>query len=243
MSAMSLALRRNREDQVKELLHTSLSWVVSDAESAVAEVHKFKTVEQWRTNLGTRISAAAFVAGVLPGMNVGGILLELPYLFHLMGRGAIGTGELAGAEIDAEADLVAIFGLWSGAIHESALVAAEGTVVVVNSVAYPVFGAKVLALGLDFGAHAVAASAGGMAGATMANAAFPLGALIEPALTKISAKISAKVTAKVGAKAIIGFVPIFGAAVNIGISLYILDEFLNAAEQYYQHKIKDGGMG
>lgn len=242
MNVMSVALHRNREDQVRELLRTSLSWVVSDAESAVAEVRTFQTVRQWRRNLEARISAAAFAAGIIPGMNVGGILLELPYLFHLMGRGAIGTGKLAGSRIEAEADLVAIFGLWSGAINESALVAAEGTVVVVNSVAYPVFGAKVLALGLDFGAHAIAASVGGVAGATMANAAFPLGIMIEPALTKISAKISAKVTAKVGAKAVICFVPLFGAVVNIGISLYILDEFLDAAEQYYQHKIKDDVM-
>jgi hypothetical protein len=239
MSTMSVALRRPREDQIRGILHNSLNWVVSDAESAVSEAHKYQTVEQWRRSLQGRVSAVAFGAGVIPGLNVGGILLELPYLFHLMGRGAIGTGELAGAEIEAEADLAAIFGLWSGAINESALVAAQGSIVVVDSLAYPVFGAKVLAVGLNLGAHVLGAGVGGVAGTAIANS-LPAG-IVEPALAKISVKVSAKVTAKVGAKAVAGFVPLFGAAVNIGISLYILNEFLDAAERYYEHKIKDSG--
>jgi hypothetical protein len=239
MSTMSLALYRKKEDRVREILQNSLSWVVSDAETAVAEVHKYQTVGQWRTSLNTRISMVAFGAGVIPGLSAGGLILELPYLFHLMGTGAIGIGELAGAKIEAEPDLMAIFGLWSGAVNEGALAAAEGGVVVANTIAYPAFGAKVLALGLELGTKAVASSIGGMAGATVANASLPLGPMIEPTLAKVSAKVSVKVSAKVGAKAVLGFVPVFGAAVNIGISLYILDEFLNAAEKYYQHKIKD----
>ncbi len=68
--------------------------------------------------------------------------LELPCLFRLLGRGAIGTRELMGARVEAEADLVAIFALWSRAIDESALAAAEGGVVLVSSIAYPAFGSR-----------------------------------------------------------------------------------------------------
>ena len=56
---------------------------------------------------------------------------------------------------------------------------------------------------------------------------------------KILAKISVKISAKFGAKALAGFVPFLGAAVSIGISLYILDEFLTSAKLYYEHKVKD----
>lgn len=237
MSALSLVFRRDREDQIKQVLQTALSWVAKGAGGGAGEVHQYQTATQWRDYLETRLGLAAFGAAVIPGMT-GGILIELLYLFHLMGQGAIGTGKLAGATTEAEADLLAIFGLWSGAVSTCALAAAEGSVVVVNSVAYPAFGARVLALGLSRGARAVAADTEGVAGARMADAALPLGKLVEPALAKISAKTSAKV----GAKARAGFVPLFGAAVDVGISLSILNELLDTAEQYYEHKVRDGSM-
>lgn len=241
MSTLSLALHRDREEQIREILHTSLDWVVSDAEAAASDVHKYRTVEQWRKNLETRVGAAAFAAAIIPGVHGLGMIAELPYLFHVMGYGAIGTGELAGATIEPEADLLAVFGLWSGAVNKEALAAAGGSVVAANTVVYPAFGAKVLTLGLEIGVHAAAAEIGGVAGATMASAGGLAGDWIQPALTKISAKISAKVTAKVSAKALAGFVPFFGAVVNTGISVYILDEFLDTAGEYYDQKVRAGG--
>jgi len=80
--------------------------------------------------------------------------LELPYLVRLMGRGAIGIGELMGATIEPEADFPAILAHWSGAISRSALVAAAGGVVVVDGIPYPAFSAKVLALGFKLGVKA-----------------------------------------------------------------------------------------
>jgi len=241
MSAVSLTLGGNKENQVREILRASLDWVVSDAESAAEEARGYQTVQKWRADLNGRISMAAFGAAVIPGLHGGGIVLELPYLFRLMGRGAIGIGELTGAEIEAEADLLAIFALWSGAIDKSALVAAEGGVVIVNSVACPAFGAKVLALGFHIGAKAIAANVGGVAGMAIGYSAGQIGTMLHPIFGKVLAKISAKISAKFGAKVLAGFVPVFGAAVNVAISLYILDELLTSAELYYEHKVRDAG--
>ena len=144
-----------------------------------------------------------------------------------------------GAKIDAEADLLAIFALWSGAINKSALAAAEGGVVIVNSVAYPAFGTKVLALGFKIGVKAAAANVGGVTGAAIGIGAGHVGIMLQPIFGKVLAKISAKISAKIGAKALVGFVPLFGAAVSVGSSLYILDEFLISARRYYEHKVKD----
>lgn len=245
MSTLSLAIRHDRaefrcntEDRIGEMLRSSVDWMVSDVESAAADVHKFQTVEQWRKHLESRVSVAAFGAAVIPGIHGAGILAELPYLFRLMCYGAIGTGELAGVKTEPEADLLAIFGLWSGAIDKRVLATAAGAYIDVNIAAYSAFGAKVLALGLDVGVHAVAASVGGPAGAVLVNGGGLAGGLLQPVLTKISAKV----TAKVGAKALAGFVPLVGAVVSVGISLYILDEFLDAAKQYYEHKAHVGGM-
>lgn len=242
MSTLSLALHRNTEDQIREILRTCLDWMASNAQGAASDVHKYQTVEQWRKNLETRVGAAAFGAAIIPGLHGFGMLAELPYLFHVMGYGAIGTGELAGATIEPEADLLAVLGLWSGAIDKEALVAAGSAVVAANTVAYPVFGAKVLILGLDIGVHVAATGIGGVAGASMTSAAGLAAELFEPALTKISAKVTAKVTAKVGTKAVAGFMPFFGAVINSGISLYVLSEFLDAATDYYEHKVQVGGI-
>jgi hypothetical protein len=239
MSAASLALGPKKQDVATEIFHDALKWATSNAETAAAEARQYKTVQQWHGNLRARISVAAGGTSVIPGLHGGGIVLELPYLFHLMASGAIGTGELMGAKIEAEDDLLAIFALWSGAINKSALAAAPGGVVIVNSVAYPTFGAKVLALGFKIGVKAAAANVGGVAGLALKTSAIPVGHMLQPVFVKILAKISVKISAKFGAKALAGFVPFLGAAVSIGISLYILDEFLTSAKLYYEHKVKD----
>jgi len=239
MSTASLALGRGKEDWATEIFHDALKWAISNAETAAAEARKYKTIQQWHGELRTRIGLAAGGAAVIPGLHGGGIVLELPYLFRLMARGAIGTGELVGAKIEAEDDLLAIFGLWSGAINKSALAAAPGGVVIVNSIPYPAFGAKVLALGFKIGVKAAAANVGGVAGLAIKTSAVPASHMLQPIFAKVLAKVSAKVSAKFGAKALAGFVPFLGAAVSIGISLYILNEFLASAKLYYEHKVKD----
>jgi hypothetical protein len=242
MSATALALGHKRENQVAEILQVSINRMSSNAQSATAEAREYKTVQQWSRHLQTRIGGAALGTSVIPGLHGAGIVLELPYLFRLMGRGAIGTGELVGAKIDAEADLTAIFALWSGAINKSAVAAAVGGVVIVDSIAYAAFGAKVLALGFKLGVKAAAADIGGVAGAAISAGAGPVGSMLQPIFGHVLAKISAKISAKFGAKALVGFVPLFGAAVSVGISLYILDDFLTSARLYYQQKVKDGGV-
>jgi hypothetical protein len=217
--------------------------VIGDAESARAEARWYKTVPGWHERLQVRTGGAAIGTSLIPGMHGAGVVFELPYLLRLMGRGAIGTGELLGAEVDAEADLLAIFALWSGAINASALAAAVGGVVIVEGIAYPAFGAKVLAMGLKVGVKAAASHADVSAatGAVMGHAAGTVSQMLQPVFGKVLAKISAKITAKFGAKAVAGFLPVLGACANAGISVYILNEFLTAARIYYEYKVEDTG--
>jgi hypothetical protein len=65
---LSLAVRRSRADQIKEILPRSLDRVVNDTETAVPDLHKCQTAE----NLQTRVGAAAF-----------GMFVELPRLFRV----------------------------------------------------------------------------------------------------------------------------------------------------------------
>jgi hypothetical protein len=251
MSTPSLALGHETDNRVTEILHDvignlhdSISQVISETESAAAEARDYQTVERWRNRLLTRISWTAAGAEFIPGVHGLGILAELPYLFYLMGRGAIGTGALLGAEIDAEDDLRAIFALWSGAIPKSTLTAAQGGAVIVNynggavivsSLAHPAYGAKVLALGFEIGTKAAALDAGGAGGMIVGKGAGPLSHTLQPVFQKILVKISAKVSAKFVA----GFVPFLGATVSLIISRHVLNEFLASANLYYGHKVKD----
>jgi hypothetical protein len=218
--------------------------MMNETESAAAEARQYRTVERWRQQLQTRISMAATGAEFIPGVHGFGILAELPYLIYLMARGAIGTGTLMGAEIDAETDLMTIFGLWSGAIPKRTLVAAQGGAVVVsynggavvvNSLAHPAYGAKVLALAFKYGTKAVAGDAGGVAGMAIAHGAGPASQMLQPIFRKILIKISAKVSAKFMA----GLVPFLGAAVSVTISRHVLKELVASAQLYYENKIKD----
>lgn len=251
MSAASMALGHKADSRLKEILHDltgslhdTISQVISETDSAAAEACGYQTIEAWRKQLLTRISLAAGSAEFIPGVHGLGILAELPYLFYLMGRGAVGTGALLGAEIDAEDDLRAIFALWSGAIPKSTLAAAQGSAVVVNynggaviinSLAHPAYGAKVLALGFKIGTKAAALDAGGAAGTIAGKGA----GLVSHALQPVFKKVLVKVSAKVSAKLVAGSVPFLGAAVSVAISRHILNEFLASAKLYYEHKVKD----
>jgi hypothetical protein len=230
-----------------EIFLSALDLLTGDEESAKAEARTYQTVQQWRENLQLRTGVTAAGASLIPGLHGCGIVLELPYLLRLMGRGAIGTGELMGAKIETEADLPAIFALWSGAINKRVLGAALGGVVIVEGVAHPMFGAKVLALGfkLGVGAAATHAGLGGAVGAGIGQGAGALGQMLESilgkVLTKISLKVSAKISTHASAKAVVGCAPLLGAGVSAAISVYILTEFLTSARIYYEHKIRDVG--
>jgi hypothetical protein len=240
MTTATLALPGKQDGMAAEVFRTTLDRLTRHADNAVAEARKYRTIERWQRHLRRRISAAAVGTGLLPGLHAAGMLVEAPYLVRLMGRGGLGIGALKGATVEAESDLPAIFALWSGAISKTTVAAAEGGVVIVDSVAYPAFGAKVLALGFKLGVKAAASGlVGGATGTAIGNAASIAEYLLKPIFHKIAAKVSAKVAAKVGAKTVSDFVPLIGATVSVGISLYILNEFLTEATRYYEHKLSD----
>jgi hypothetical protein len=247
VNSASWAVGPGYNDQATEIFLAALNLMIGDEKSAKAEARSCGTVQRWHEQLQVRTCTAAFGTSLIPGLHGGGIALELPYLLRLMGRGAIGTGELMNAKIEAEADLLAIFALWSGAINKSALAAAAGGVVIVDSIAYPAFGAKVLAVGFKIGVKAASNHAGTRvaAGAAIGHAAGKASNILQPIFGKILAKIAAKISAKVAAhayaKALVGLVPFLGACVSTGISWYILREFLTSTRIYYEHKNRDVG--
>ena len=238
---MSWAYGPGRADQITDIFLASLNRAIDDAKSAAAEARRYETVQQWRTQLQIRVSGVALGTSLIPGLHGGGIVIEFPYLLRLMGRGAIGAGELMGAKIEAEDDLLAIFALWSGAIDKSTLAAATGGVVIVDSVAYPVFGAKVLGLGFKIGVKAAAthAGTGSVPGAAIGHGTGAADNMLQQISAKTSAKISAKIGGRAYAKTLVDFVPCLGASVGVGVDLYTLNEFLASARIYYEHKIKD----
>ena len=147
-----------------------------------------------------------------------------------MGRGAIGTGELIGAEIEPEADLLAIFALWSGAINtDGARFCGRGRRHCRRHCLPGVRGQGIW--------PSASRSVSRSPSATPVSALQPeqpsdrppeqLANMLQPIFSKIFAKIGAKISAKIGAKvyakAVVGFVPFLGACVGTGISLYILD--------------------
>ena len=227
MNATSWAFRPGHEEQATEIFLAAIDLMIGDAAAAAAEARKHETAQRWREELQVRAGGAALGTSLIPGLHGGGILLELPYLLRLMGRGAIGTGELMGAKIEPETDLLAIFALWSGAINTAALAAAVGGVVVVDGIAYPAFGAKALTLGFKIGVKVAVSHAGVSVWAAIGPVTGALGNMLQPIFSKILAKIGAKISAKIGAKAyakaVAGFVPVLGTCVSTGISLYILN--------------------
>ncbi len=239
MSVATVTVSHN-EQRAMEKFQASLNWATGNAESAAASARKYKTVKRWNRHLRRRIGEAAFSTSLIPGLHGAGIALEMPYLLRLMGRGAIGTGELMGAKVEAESDLPAIFAHWSGAINKNAFAAAAGGVVLVDSIPYPAFGTKVLALGFKLGVKVAASEVGGPAAGTAAGAmAGPASHLLQPILRKIMVKVSAKISAAIGAKAMVGLAPLAGAAISVGISRHILGDFLASARLYYTHKLTD----
>jgi hypothetical protein len=239
MSAASLAQNHINEQLVMDAIQSSLTWATGNAATAKAEARRYKTAERWSGHLRNRISGAAFGAAIIPGLNGFGLALELPYLLRLMGRGAIGTGELIGATIDPEADFPAILAHWSGAIDQNVLAAAAGGVVIVDGIAYHAFGAKVLALGFKIGVKAAAAEVGGVTGMAINASAGPVSHMLQPIFGKVLGTLSAKVSALIGAKAFAGLVPLVGAGVGVAISRHILGDFLASARLYYKSKLAD----
>lgn len=110
---------------------------------------------------------------------------------------------------------------------------------VLNSLAHPAYGAKVLALGFEIGTKAAASDAGGAVGMIAGKSAEPVSHMLQPIFRKVLVKISAKVSAKLVA----GFVPFLGAAVSLIISPHVLSECLASAKLYYEHKVKDTAAG
>jgi len=170
---------------------------------------------EWRTNTTAKVSAVGFLTG-LPGGLSGGILaaLDLAYLFAAAGRGCYGLGHILNQEVDREKDLRLILACWCGSAKAVSAVTAGKT------------GIKV------FG-KAAAGPAVAFAVKVAAKASFKGGGKI---LAKVLPQIAAKMAGQAAGKGFAMFVPLLGGAVSAGISYWVAESLMTAAEQYYRHE-------
>lgn len=99
MNAASWAFGPGHDHEATEIFLAALNLMIGDEESAKAEAHGYRTVRRSHEQLQVCTCTAAFGTSLILGLHGGGIVFELPYLLRLMGRGAIGTGQLMNAEI------------------------------------------------------------------------------------------------------------------------------------------------
>ncbi len=178
-------------------------------------VAKRYTVEQWRTKTIAKVSAVGFLTG-LPGGLSGGILaaLDLAYLFAAAGRGCYGLGHILGQEVDREKDLRLILACWCGSATAVSAVSA-------GKVGIKLFG------------KAAAGPAAAFAVKVAAKASFKGGGKI---MAKILPQIAAKMAGQAAGKGFAMFVPLLGGAVSAGISYWVAESLMTAAEQYYRNQ-------
>jgi hypothetical protein len=184
------------------------------SESLESVVRKY-TVARWRTATITKVAAVGFLTG-LPGGLSGGILaaMDLAYLFAAAGRGCYGIGYILGKPVNREKDLKLILACWCGS-------ATAVSAVTAGKVGLKVFG------------KAAAGPAAAFAVKVAAKASFKGGGKI---MAKVVPQMAAKLAGQAAGKGFATVVPVLGGAVSAGISYWVAESLMTAAEQYYRHE-------
>ncbi len=183
------------------------------------------TLGRWRWAAVAKVCAVGFLTG-LPGGLLGGVMvpLDVAYLFAAAGRGCYGIGYILGREVDRHKDLELILACWCGAATAVPAVAA-------GKVAVKVFGKAALPTAVALGTKIIAKSALKVGGNF-------LGKLIP----QVAAKLAAQLAGKAGA----ALTPVLGGAVSCGVSYWVADSLMRAAEGYYRNEyvqFHDAGLG
>lgn len=207
----SFSIQKELEKFAKSLFKLTLK----DQQKLESDIKRFSDVFWWKAERLAAVGTPGALTGAIGGpVGLAAILPEL-WLCERNGTiGAFGIGHLLGCQIDYDLDREIILAIWAG----------EG------SLETSVPSGKV---GIKVNNKAVLASRGLMGVVLTSSLIKGSAKFLAKLSAKLVAKTVAKMSAKLAAKTGGATVPIFGAFVSGGINLWLVQGFLDAAEQYY----------
>lgn len=226
-------------------------------EFAVRDAKNIGNVDDWIAWQKAQATAAGVGLTLIPGAHVATLTADIAFVLHKMAVAAWGVGAIMGCEVDGDADIQAILGIWSGAITEDALRAAsEAAQVGLVAGGLGLFGYWVVAthqvtkfvgmgagylaqeLSREIGLGAIAPLADKVGDATVQYAVQKISLKLAG---KLNAKVATKVAAKFAAKmagAITGFLPLVGPTIAGVVNWKFVSSISNAAKLYYHYKLQ-----
>lgn len=186
-------------------------------------------LSDWKTKQNAMVTGSGAAAVAIPGVHLAGIAADVAFVLNRMGTASYGIGAIKGyghfgENILEEEDFSLILAYWANDEDVMQAMAGKGAADLSTKVGAKL-GGKVL------GKNAAKILTKTMVSSSMHLAAGKLGA-------KIAAKPAAKFASKFVAKGIGGFIPVLGAVVGGGVNLWLLNGIQDAAEAFYDDKIR-----
>lgn len=179
-------------------------------------------VSDHRTAEIAKATGSGAAATVVPGAHLAAAAADIAFIMNRMAVAAYGIGAIKGRQagfgnILEDEDFALILAYW---VDDAEVVHAMS--------------GKVAA---DFSSKVTSKVAVKMVSKTLAKTT---GALIGKKLGgKLGAKVGAKFGAKIAGKLAGGFIPLLGAVVGGGINLYFIASICDAAERFYDDKLRN----
>ncbi len=190
-----------------------------------------QSLSRWRSKNLNSVSIAGGLAGIIGGpIGIGLEVVDFGWLIHKSARASYGIGYILDKrEVDYEVDIKLILGIWTGTVWGAEYVPAGKVGILLGLKGMGGTGAVV-------GSKVVAKSA-------IKAASKPMGKLVAKSAVKTSIKFGqnlAKAAAvKVGwkqtGKTVSKLIPLIGGGVSIAVNRWIINDIMDAAEQYYHN--------
>lgn len=204
-----------------ELIPIFQNWG-SNLNSAEKKALRKKTtgysINDWKAEHISMAVASGAASGAVGGpVGLAAIIPDLVWCKKVGTQGCLGMGYILKHDVDYEQDMNGIMAIWTD-IAEATVTVPAGKV------------------GIKVSNKVTAKMAGKVAGKVVSKAAFKGGSKVGMKLiTKVASKGAAKVATKLVAKTSFGWIPLVGGAVSGGINWWLLNELLDAAEEYYTY--------
>ena len=183
----------------------SMAMMDIDSKKELKQSTQNHDFNSWKMQCLGKGGGVGFATGLLGGPV--GIALEVAdtgYLIAMAGRASYGVGHIHNKVIDYENDIEGILAIWAGA----GKTISKGDLAVLTTA--PIAGKLVVKANAKIGVKIAAKVS-----------------------SKIIGKTSAKIAGKVASKLTTKWIPIIGGIVSAAINAWVLDGFIDAAEDYY----------